>query len=233
MPIPNVTERGFRQEVLQEDGPVLVTFRAAWCSASRDLEPTIDEVAARFSERIKMVAVDVEADPKSNRVCRQFAVTRLPMVMMFRDGRVVDFVGGATSADTVASMLERELRPVLDVNEFNFEAEVLKSRVPVLVHVHAAWCSASLALIPDVEATAKGFAGRAKVVRLEYGPETARLCARFDFRRVPTLAVFERGRVADQILGGLGAEATGDRADAARSSRAVDSISEMLEQVIL
>jgi thioredoxin-like negative regulator of GroEL len=46
-------------------------------------------------------------------------------------------------------------------------------------------------------------AGRARVVRVEFGPETARLCARFGVERVPTTALFVDGQMVDQILGAM------------------------------
>lgn len=234
MAISSVSDRGFGEQVLRQDSPVLVAFRAAWCVPSQQLAPSVDDLAARYEGRIKVVTVDVEDDPKANKVCRRYKVTRLPVVMLFHEGRVKDVIGGAASADTVTDMLERHLRPVLDVGEHNFDVEVLKSPVPVLVHVDAAWCAASLRLAPVVESAAEKYRRRAKVVRLEYGPDTARLCAQYGFVRVPTLAVFVHGKVEDQILGAMtGGTKTDVRATSCVGLSAEDNVAQMLDQFVL
>lgn len=234
MAVASVSDREFSQEVLQHDAPVVVAFRSAWCVPSQQLVPQVGDLAGRYEGRVKVVSVDVDSDPKTNKVCRQYKVTRLPVVMVFRDGRVVDFIGGAASPDNVAEMIERQLRPVVDVNEYNFDAEVLKATVPVLVHVDAAWCGQSRQLVPVVESTAERFRGRAKVVRLEYGPANARLCAQYGFLRVPTLAVFHRGRIEDQIFGPMEG---GTKTEQVRAScvglTSTDNVAEMLEQFTL
>jgi len=234
MAIANVVERDFGSEVLKDPGPVVVAFRAAWCAPSQQMSPLIDEVAERFGDRVKVVAVDVDTEPSANKICRQYKVNRLPMTMVFREGRVADFVGGAVSPEIMLDMVERQVRPVLDVNEINFDAEVLKSPVPVLVHVAARWCAASLELVPAVEATAERFRGRAKVVRLEHGPENARLLAQYGFARVPTLALFHRGQIEDQIFGQLEG---GTKTEAIRTScvglTTEDTIAQMIDGVAL
>jgi thioredoxin 1 len=234
MAIANVADREFTQQVLQQDVPVVVAFRGLWCVPSQQQFSALDDIAARFEGRVKVVAVDVDGDPKANKICRQYKVTRLPVVMVFRGGRVADFVGGVGSADNIVDMVDRQVRPVLDVDEFSFDAEVLKSPVPVLVHVDAAWCAQSQALVPVVESTAQRFQGRAKVVRLEFGGANARLCAQHGFLRVPTLAVFHRGQVEDQIFGPMegGTKTTEVRASCVGLT-SDDNLAQMLEQFVL
>jgi thioredoxin-like negative regulator of GroEL len=167
-------------------------------------------------------------------MCRQYKVTRLPVVMLFNEGRMKDVIGGVASADTVNEMVERQLRPVLDVGEHNFDVGVLKSPVPVLVHVDAAWCADSRELVPVVEAAAEKYRRRAKAVRLEYGPENARLCAQYGFMRVPMLAVFVRGQIEDRILGAMtGGTKTDARATSCVGLSSTDNVGQMLEQFVL
>jgi thioredoxin 1 len=221
MATASVSDQEFDQLVLRGETPVVAGFRAAWCSASQRLTPMLDDLAGRFAARVQVVGVDVDADPRANKICRQYDVTRLPVVMVFREGRVADFIGGVASPDNLVEMVDRQLRPVLDVGEHTFDVEVVQARVPVLVHVDAAWCAQSRQLAPVVEETAKRFRGRAKVVRLEYGPMTARLCAQYGFVRVPTLALFSGGRVVDQIFGPM--------SDKTRTG----AVAEMVDQFLL
>lgn len=221
MAVASVSDHEFRELVESDDAPVVAGFRAAWCAASRRLTPMLDDLAGRYTGRVQVVGVDVDADPAANKICRRYGVTRLPVVMVFREGRVADFIGGVASPDNLAEMIDRQLRPVIDVGEHNFDVEVLQARMPVLVHVDAAWCAQSRQLVPAVQETATRFRGRAKVTRLEYGPPTARLCAEHGFVRVPTLALFSGGRVVDQIFGPM--------SDKTRS----DAMAEMIDQALL
>lgn len=221
MATASVSDREFAQLILSDDAPVVADFRAAWCAGSQRMAPMLDDLAGRYGDRVRMVGVEVDADPRANKICRQYNVTRLPVVMVFREGRVADFIGGVASPDNVVEMIDRQLRPVRDVGEHNFDVEVLQARMPVLVHVDAVWCAQSQELAPVVEQTAARFRGRARVVRLEYGPMTARLCAQHGFGRVPTLALFSGGRVVDQIFGPM--------SEKTRS----DVVAEMVDQFVL
>jgi thioredoxin 1 len=232
MSIPRVADRDFGKRVLDSDKPVLVAFRASWCLPSQELAPIIDAVAKEFGKRVQCVAVDADRDTASIR--RRHKVNRLPVTMLFDRGRCVDLIGGWTSKEAIVEMLERRLKPVLQVDEFTFDAEVMTSRMPVLVHFDAAWCQPSRALVPVVDQVAAKFEGRAKVVRVEFGPETARLCARFGVTRVPTLALFVDGQIEDQILGGMvGGTKAGGVTRSCVGLTSFDNIAQMLEPFVL
>jgi thioredoxin 1 len=234
--IANVTEREFDREVLKAKSPVLVAFRASWCVPSQQLEPSFKEVSANYGDQVKVVTVDVGSDlskMQKNAICRRYNVTRVPVVMLVNDGQVKDVIGGFTSTDDIREMVDRQLRPVLDVSVYNFDVEVIESKVPVLVHFHAAWCAASLEIAPLVDSAAEQFRGRAKVARMEFGPDTAQLCARYGIRRVPTLAVFQDGEIKDQILGAMkGGTKTEARPTSCVGLTASDNIAQMLHQIV-
>lgn len=232
MAITQVVDREFENLILRSDKPTLVAFRASWCVPSRDLVPIIDEIADEFGDRVQVVAVDADADTEVIR--RKYKVNRFPVTMLFDAGRCVDVIGGMTSKDVIMQMLETRLKPVKIVDEFNFDAEVLQSQSPVLVHFDAAWCRASQALIPVVDEVAEKFKSRAKVVRVNFGPETARLCSRWGVHRVPTLALFVDGQIEDQILGGLvGGTKVGAERRSCIGLTSFDNIAQMLERLTL
>ena len=83
-----------------------------------------------------------------------------------------------------------------NVHEFtdqNFEAEVLKSSVPVLVDFSATWCGPCKQLAPIVDKIADDFKGKIKVGKLDIddAPETAK---KYGVRSVPTVLVFNGGQ---------------------------------------
>jgi len=232
MPIRYVVDNEFRKVVLQADKPTLVSFRAPWCVPSQNLVPHIDEVAEKYGDRVQFVAVDMGGDTSA--ICRKYKVNRLPVTMLFHKGRRVDAIGGVTSKESIVSMLEQRLAPVRNVDEFDFDIEVLAAQLPVLVHFDAPWCQPSQALVQVVSQAAQKYEGVVKVVRVNFGPDTARLCARWGVNRVPTLALFVNGEIRDEILGGMvGGAKAGGRTTSCVGLTALDNISGMVERLVL
>jgi thioredoxin 1 len=232
MTIKNVVDHKFRQLVLDSEKPTLLAFRASWCLPSQDLIPIIDEIADEYGDRLQIVVVD--ADEKTEVIRRRFQVNRLPVTMLIDEGRCIDLIGGMTSKDNIVQMIEGRLRPVSTVDEMNFEAEVLQSRIPVLVHFDAAWCEQSRLLIPHVDEVAQKFRKRVRVVRVDFGPATARLCSKWGVQRVPTLALFVDGQIRDRLLGGLiGGTKVGSETKSCVGLTSVDNIADMLERVTI
>ncbi|MDA0167675.1 thioredoxin domain-containing protein [Solirubrobacter taibaiensis] len=235
MPPTIVDDRDFAREVLSHDAPVLVSVQARWCQPSRDLAPVITTLAKEYDGRAKVVVVDLkDGDPRTNRTCARYGVTRLPVVMLFDEGERKDFIGGMTSKESIAKMLDRRLEPMLAVGEHNFEAEVVRSKVPVLAFFRAAWCSASLEVQPVVEELGVQFRGRAKTVAIEFGGDNARLCAQWGIQRVPTIALFVNGQIQDQIFGAMkgGAKARGSVRSCVNLT-SLENVGRMLEEFIV
>ena len=82
----------FDQEVLQAAVPVVVDFWAAWCGPCRMVAPELEALASEHGDAIKVVKVDVDASPA---VARQYAISGLPTIALFRDGAPAAFSVGA------------------------------------------------------------------------------------------------------------------------------------------
>ena len=89
---------------------------------------------------------------------------------------------------------------VISVNDLNFETEVLKSNIPVLVDFSATWCQPCRAIAPLVNQLAGEYEGRVKVtaVDIDESPATAQ---KFQIRGVPTLLMIKGGQVVGQQVG--------------------------------
>ena len=88
----------------------------------------------------------------------------------------------------------------LTITEENFEEEVLKSDVPVLVDFWAEWCGPCKMIAPMVDAVAEEVKGVAKVGKCNLDDGQA-LAAKYGIRSIPTLLFFKDGEVKDQIVG--------------------------------
>jgi thioredoxin 1 len=92
------------------------------------------------------------------------------------------------------------MKPTIEVNEANFEAEVLNSTEPVVVDFWAEWCGPCKMLGPVLDEVASEQSGKAKVAKVNIDQNSA-LAERFGIRSIPTLLYFKGGEVRKQTVG--------------------------------
>ena len=90
----------------------------------------------------------------------------------------------------------------ITVNDTNFEAEVLKSAVPVLLDFWAPWCGPCRMVGPIIEQLAEEYSGRLKVGKVNVDEE-ADLAGRHGVVSIPTLIVYKDGNITNQAAGAL------------------------------
>jgi thioredoxin 1 len=98
------------------------------------------------------------------------------------------------------------MKPTLEINEVNFEREVLQSNQPVLVDFWAEWCGPCKMLAPILDEIATEQASRAKVAKVNVDTNPV-LAARYGIQSLPTLLYFAGGEVRDQTIGVTGKQA--------------------------
>ena len=91
---------------------------------------------------------------------------------------------------------------VLEVTDKNFEAEVLKSDLPVLVDFWAEWCGPCKVIGPIVSEIAEELSGKLKVAKVNVD-DAKDLAGNFNIMSIPTLLLFKEGEVVEQIVGAV------------------------------
>ena len=91
---------------------------------------------------------------------------------------------------------------LLAITESNFETEVLKSDIPVLIDFWAVWCGPCKMIAPIVEELAKEFDGKAKITKCDVD-SNQQVAIKYGIRSIPTLLIFKNGEVAEQLVGAL------------------------------
>ena len=84
----------------------------------------------------------------------------------------------------------------------NFEAEVLKSELPVVVDFYADWCGPCKMMSPIVEAMEKAFAGRVKIGKLNVDDESD-IAEQYNVMSIPTILFFKGGELVDTSVGAV------------------------------
>ena len=88
----------------------------------------------------------------------------------------------------------------MKITSGNFEEEVLKSEVPVLVDFFATWCGPCKMMSPVVEEIAKEMEGKAKVYKVDTDEEQE-LAVKYGIMSIPTFIVFKNGKIATTAVG--------------------------------
>jgi thioredoxin 1 len=80
-----VSDASFEKDVLQSSEPVLVDFFADWCGPCKAMAPALEQVATEMKGKVKVVKLDVDANPS---VTQKYRIQAMPTLMIFKDGKV-------------------------------------------------------------------------------------------------------------------------------------------------
>lgn len=97
-----ITDTEFEAEVLEAQQLVLVYFWAPWCGPCRLVSPSVDWVADTYSDRLKVIKMEVDPNPDARSKCK---VEGVPTLILFKEGKVTNSHEGAITKKALEQML--------------------------------------------------------------------------------------------------------------------------------
>ncbi|XAK50151.1 thioredoxin [Pasteurella multocida] len=106
MEVLHSTDATFTVDVVNSDVPVLLDFWAPWCGPCRMISPILDEIAAEFSGKVKVVKINIDENQATP---AQLGVRSIPTLVLFKNGKAVATQVGALPKNQLANFINQNI----------------------------------------------------------------------------------------------------------------------------
>ena len=101
-----ITDKNFKEIVLNSDKPVMLDFWAEWCGPCKMIGPFVEEISKEYDGKAIVGKVDVDNNPE---VSMEFGIRNIPTVLFFKGGKIVDKQVGAVPKSILENKLKSQL----------------------------------------------------------------------------------------------------------------------------
>ena len=98
-----LTDKNFKEQVLESEKVVLVDFWAEWCGPCKIIAPTIEKISNDYEGKIKVGKLDVDSNPSTS---SGFGIRSIPTLLLFKGGVPIDQIVGAVSENIITAKIE-------------------------------------------------------------------------------------------------------------------------------
>lgn len=102
-----ITSSSWEQEVLKDNGLVLVDFWAPWCGPCKAVAPVIEELALEYKDKAKITKLNTDDNPD---IASKYRIMGIPTLMFFKGGQIVDQAVGALTKKQLKDKLDTLLK---------------------------------------------------------------------------------------------------------------------------
>ncbi|MDH5216694.1 MAG: thioredoxin TrxA [Gammaproteobacteria bacterium] len=104
--IVHLSDDTFEEQVLKDDGPVLVDYWAEWCGPCKMIAPILDEIAQEYEGKVKVAKLNIDENPATP---PKYGIRGIPTLMLFKNGNVEATKVGAVSKSQLTAFIDSNL----------------------------------------------------------------------------------------------------------------------------
>jgi len=103
MPTKSVTDTSFDEDVLKNDGLVLVDFWAEWCGPCKTIGPSLEEISNEMAGQLTVAKINIDENPNTP---TKYGVRGIPTLMLFKNGEVAGTKVGASPKSQIEAWIK-------------------------------------------------------------------------------------------------------------------------------
>ena len=101
-----LTDENFKKEIQNAEKPILVDFWAVWCSPCFMLSPILEKIVEEYKDKVIFAKLNID---ESLVIAREYQIDRIPVVLLFKEGKPVAGFMGVQPEELIREWLEKNL----------------------------------------------------------------------------------------------------------------------------
>ena len=102
-----LTDENFKKEIQNTEKPILVDFWAVWCSPCFMLSPILEKIVEEYKDKVIFAKLNIDESPV---IAREYQIDRIPVVLLFKEGKPVAGFMGVQPEELIREWLEKNLK---------------------------------------------------------------------------------------------------------------------------